>query len=31
MIGQTLGINLVSLVHAYFDALFVLDQVHSCS
>jgi hypothetical protein len=23
-VGQTLGTNLVSLVHAYFDLLFVL-------
>jgi hypothetical protein len=30
VVSQTLGINLLSLVHACFDLLFVLAQVHSC-
>jgi hypothetical protein len=30
VVSQTLGTNLVSLMHAYFDLLIVLVQVHSC-
>jgi hypothetical protein len=30
VVSQTLGINLVSLVQAYFDLLIVLVQVYSC-
>jgi hypothetical protein len=31
VVGGTSGTNHVSLVLAYFDLLFVLAQVHSCS
>jgi hypothetical protein len=30
VVSQTLGTNLVSLVHVCFDLLIVLAQVHSC-
>jgi hypothetical protein len=30
VVSRTSGTNLVSLVHAYFDLLIVLAQVHSC-
>ncbi len=30
MVGRTLGTNLVSLVLAYLDLLFILAQVCSC-
>jgi hypothetical protein len=30
VVSRTLGTNLVSLVHACFDLLFVLAQVRSC-
>jgi hypothetical protein len=30
VVSQTLGINLVSLVQAYFDLLIVLVQAYSC-
>jgi hypothetical protein len=30
MVSQTLRTNLVSLVHACFDLLIILAQVHSC-
>jgi hypothetical protein len=31
VVGRTSGTNLVSLVLAYFNLLFILAQVHSCS
>jgi hypothetical protein len=30
VVSRTSGTNLVSLVHAHFDLLIVLAQVHSC-
>jgi hypothetical protein len=31
VVCRTLGTNVVSLVHAYFDLLIILALVHSCS